>query len=318
MNIRHANLPHDYPGIADVLQAEMGDWAATADELAYDDAVRDPALHWARFVAENDTPEATSFAGIATVEHDRMAHRDGKFAIDIRVRPELQGRGIGAALYQALLEHLGPLAPHELQTDVWETHPRAVRFVTERGFVESWRRIDSFLDVTGFDFAPYASLDERIRARGVTVTTFAALADDPTRIKKLYDLDGAIWRDIPYGQAVTRPTLTQFEKEFVQAPHFLLDACFIAVHDGAFVGYSALLQGDGYLMIDITGVLQAYRNIGLATLLKLESIRYAQAHGNLQLRTVNDSVNAPILALNAKLGFQCEGATIRFVKGIRG
>jgi len=61
-------------------------------------------------------------------------------------------------------------------------------------------------------------------------------------------------------------------------------------------------------------VLPAYRSKGVATLLKLYGIRYAQAHGNREIWTVNDSANTAMLALNAKLGFQRGGATIPFTK----
>lgn len=56
---------------------------------------------------------------------------------------------------------------------------------------------------------------------------------------------------------------------------------------------------------------------GVATLLKLHTIRYAQAHGNRDIWTVNDSVNTAMLALNTKLGFQHVGATLRFLKKLQ-
>jgi len=63
-------------------------------------------------------------------------------------------------------------------------------------------------------------------------------------------------------------------------------------------------------------VLRPYRGKGVATLLKLRGIRYAQQHGKSKLWVVNDSVNAAMLGLNQKLGFVREGANIRYVKAI--
>lgn len=48
-------------------------------------------------------------------------------------------------------------------------------------------------------------------------------------------------------------------------------------------------------MTDMTGVLPTYRGKGVATLLKLSGIRYAQAHGNYELRVTNDSVNTAMV-----------------------
>ena len=64
----------------------------------------------------------------------------------------------------------------------------------------------------------------------------------------------------------------------------------------------------------MTGVIGKYRGKGIATFLKLNTIRYAHDHGKLEIRTVNDAVNAAVLALNAKLGFKQFSTAIRYVK----
>jgi hypothetical protein len=92
------------------------------------------------------------------------------------------------------------------------------------------------------------------------------------------------------------------------------DACFIAVKESDFIGYSNLSEVDEGFNTEMTGVLSTYRGRGVATLLKLYSIRYAQAHGNRPLLTQNDSVNQAMLGLNRKLGFVLSGADLRFVK----
>lgn len=313
MEIRPANLPNDYPGIANVLTAEVPEWPTSADDLAYEDAVRDPKFHWAVFVAEDTSSNETNIVGMASVGHDVYAHREGKFKMNIRVHPDWQGRGVGSLLYQALLEHLEPLAPCELYTEVWAAHQRAVRFVTERGFVEVWQRFDGRLDVSTFDFTPYDGLEEQVTALGIEIKSYAELEYDPDRLARLYELDRALWRDVPYGETPTDRSLERFEKEEIRAAKFIPEACFIAVHGSTFVGYSNLTQSGVYYDVEMTGVLLAYRGKGVATLLKLYGIRYAQAHGNRDIWTVNDSVNTAMLALNAKLGFQRQGATIRFV-----
>ncbi|MDQ2714764.1 MAG: GNAT family N-acetyltransferase [Chloroflexota bacterium] len=314
LTIRRAVFPADYAGIAGVLTAECPEWPTTAEDLAHQDQVRDARFYRAVFVAEEVTPGAEQLIGVATAGHDTQAHREGKFKLDIRVRPDMWGRGVGARLYYALMAHLAPLAPRELYTEVWAAHPRAVRFVTERGFVGVWERVDARLDVSCFDFTPYASLEERVHALGIDIRTYTELEYDPDRLKKLYTLDRSLWRDVPFGEPLTPLSLEQFEKEEVQAAKFIAEACFIAVHDGAFIGYSNLTRSGAYYDTEMTGVLPAYQGKGVASLLKLCGIRYAQAHGNCEIWTVNDSVNTAVFALNAKLGFQRQGATIRFVK----
>ncbi len=314
--IRRAVFPQDYPGIAHVLTVESPEWPTTAEALEHDDAVRDPKFHRAVFVALDPNVTQALVVAVAFVGHDPLAHREGKFTMNIRVHPDWQGHGAGSRLYETLLAHLEPLKPQALYTDVWETHPRAVRFVRDRGFSESWRRIDSHLDVSTFDFTLYAELEETIGALGLELKSYAALENDPDRLEKLYELNEKLWQDVPYGEAVTEKSLEHFAKEEVEDPDFIPEACSIAVKESEFVGCSYLKRGDGYYMTEMTGVLRPYRGKGVATVLKLRGIEYAQAHGNLELRTTNDSVNMAMLSLNAKLGFTRQGATVRFVKPI--
>ncbi|HEU5101988.1 MAG TPA: GNAT family N-acetyltransferase [Roseiflexaceae bacterium] len=314
MAIRLANLPQDYAPIAEVLAAESPGWAATAAELAYEDAARDPRYHHAAFVAEASGHGQAPIVGVAFTDLDTLALGQGRYELNLRVHPDWQGHGVGKALYQAAIDHLAALAPREITAMVWEAHPRAARFLADRGFVETWRRIDSRLDVANFDWAPYAGLDDHIRSLGVRLTTYAELEGDPERLRKLYSLDCALWQDIPYGQAIVPRTLEQFAAAEVNHPDYMPDACFIAIKDGQFIGYSNLLEADDGYNTDMTGVLPAYRGQGLATLLKLRGIRYAQERGNRPLYTVNDSVNTAMLSLNHKLGFQPIGANLRFVK----
>jgi GNAT superfamily N-acetyltransferase len=315
--IRPANLPADYGMIAAVLAAESPGWAATAEELAYDDAERDPRYHHTTIVAEEVSGAAPLMVGVAFTGHDTLAHREGKFFINLRVHPDWQGLGIGKALYQAVLDHLAAYAPQELHAFVWHAHPRTPCFLLERGFVEAWRRVDLTLDVTDFAFTPYAGLEEKIRAQGIEIKTYADLAGDPDRVVKLYELDWALWQDIPYGEAVTKRSLEQFAASTTNHPDFLADACFVAMKGSDFAGYLNLLEADDGFSTDMTGVLPAYRGRGVATLLKLYSIRYAQAHGNRPLYTQNDPVNQAMLGLNNKLGFVFSGANIRFVKKLK-
>jgi GNAT superfamily N-acetyltransferase len=316
LSVRAAQTPDDYPAIAELLENESPGWGASAEELAYEEAHRSPEEYHAILVAEVTDLASPLMVGVAFIGEDPLAQRAGKYTINLRVRTDWQGRGVGKALYQAVLEHLAPFAPEELWAFVWQAHPRTGRFLTERGFVEAWQRVDWVLEVANFDFAPYAGLEERLREQGITITTYAQLAADPDRLQKLYELDWALWQSIPYGQSVTRRSLQQFAAAEVDHPKFIADACFVATKDGQFLGYSNLSPLDDGFNTEMTGVLPAHRGQGIATLLKLRGIRYTQAHGNGRLSTQNDSVNSAMIALNQKLGFVQEGANVRFVKQI--
>jgi RimJ/RimL family protein N-acetyltransferase len=168
--------------------------------------------------------------------------------------------------------------------------------------------------VTSFDFTPYEGLEERLRRQGIQVKTYAELEGDPRRMEKLWALDLELWQDVPYGEPVTRPSLERFEVELILHPDFIPEACFVVVAGEEYAGYSLLLRGEDYYDTDMTGVRREFRGRGVATLLKLLGVRYALDHGGHEIRTVNDTVNGAILSLNDKLGFQRQGANIRYIK----
>ena len=62
-----------------------------------------------------------------------------------------------------------------------------------------------------------------------------------------------------------------------------------------------------------TGVERDYRGRGLAQALKLLAVRFAQHYGAAYIRTNNDSQNAPMLAVNRKLGYRPEPGKYRLV-----
>jgi len=312
--IRPAQAATDYPGIAPVLTAEAPGSPTLPEDLVAEDNTRDPNHYHARLVAIDTAQSNQPIVGTGTLDHDAIAHHPDKYLLDIRVPIDLQGQGIGSTLYDALIQHIQPLHPHQLQTSVWETLTASIQFVQKRGFQETWRRIDSELNVATFDASPYTSLPERLQAQGIQIRTYAQLAFTSGAFKKWGELENALWADVPYGEAVSPTTLPQFAKETLESPYFLPDATFIAIHQDDFIGYANLTDHAPVFINEMTGVLPAYRRKGLATLLKLHTIRYAQQNNNRNISTTNDSANNAMLALNTKLGFVRQGASIRFVK----
>jgi mycothiol synthase len=312
--IRPALPATDNPGIAAVLTAESPDWPTTPEALLVEDRTRDPSLHHIRFVALDTTQPHQPIIGVGTLEHDPIAPHPHKYLLDIRVPPNLQGRGIGSKLYDTIIQHTLPLHPHQLQSSVWATLTNAIQFVQHRGFRETWRRIDSDLNPSTFDATPYTGLAEHLLAQGIEIKTFSELSYQTGAFEKWCQLENALWADVPYGEPVPPKTLTQFAKETIHSPYFLPDACFIAIHQNNFIGYTNLTGHARVFVNEMTGVLPPYRGRRIATLLKLHTIQYAQRHNNLTISTTNDSVNNAMLALNTKLGFTRQGATIRFTK----
>jgi RimJ/RimL family protein N-acetyltransferase len=97
---------------------------------------------------------------------------------------------------------------------------------------------------------------------------------------------------------------------------FAADGSFVAFADGVAAAVSLVIadipSGRAHSMF--TGTLRAYRGRGLALAAKLASIRWAAANGIAMMATANDETNAPMLAINRRLGYRPAGRRVEWLK----
>lgn len=268
----------------------------------------------ARLVAE----QGGELLGFAAYSQSPGQYHPRKFGLQLMVAPEFQGRGIGKALFDALLAKLDGLNPLALRSLLSEADDRALRFAAERGFVEDRRYWASSLDVASFDFAPYAGLEDRLAGQGIHLLSAADLtARDPDGWRaRLHALFSQVRLDVPRSDPPTPITLAQFSQWVLDDPGFIPEAYVLAEAGGQLIGSSDLCRSEASadLMTGLTGVLPAWRGRGVALALKLRAVRYASAQGVAQILTDNESGNAPMLAVNDRLGFVRRPALISVVR----
>lgn len=196
-----------------------------------------------------------------------------------------------------------------------------VRFLVENGFQEEMRSPASSLFVADFE----ESVGERARTRlaqsNVRLITLAELRDEePDWKRKLRDLRWEIVRDVPSTEPFAKPTLAEFEAMVLNDPALDEEAFFIAqAEDGALIGMSNLWRNDPEgerLDTGLTGVLRTHRRRGIATALKVHTIKYAQASGAETIETSNEE-ESPMYALNLKLGFKPKPAWVDYTREMR-
>jgi mycothiol synthase len=312
---RAAVLPDDYPGIVTIINTLKPDRPRTVKLLQQQHQKREAHHHLQMFVTETleDNVEPKMVA-TSVVFHMPLAFQQDRLELKIRVLPEYRNRGIGAELLQTNLQHLESLGARELIGKTTDQEPDTMRFLEKHGFTEVRRRIEWRLQPSSIDLSNLKVLEARAQQLGVQFFTYAQLEHDPLRAHKLYDLEVALNSDVPYSQVITMPSFEQYVIQEIEDPDFLADATFLAVHDNQFIGLSSLIRSGEYLVIGMTGVLREFRGQGLATLLKMQGIRYALEHGDQEIRTFNDHINTAMLEINAKLGFSRGPVGLRFCK----
>jgi mycothiol synthase len=222
---------------------------------------------------------------------------------------------LGKRLYDHITRELCPHAPCRLETGVCEDLPSAMRFVQERGFVETMREHESQLDLTTFEPAHFAPDLDRLAAQGIALRLLTGLADQSDRDARLQALE---IQHAEAGSSDMKPpeALAEWQARFWNNPRLLPGGFCVAIDQGTFVGQSnALTSGvPGELEYGFTGVLPAYRNRGIARAMKVRVLSWAKSHGYTLARSWTSSENAVMILVNLALGFVPQPAVVWFEK----
>lgn len=209
--------------------------------------------------------------------------------------------GIGGELWEHVLAHVEELGATTLFASFPESDA-GVAFATARGFHEERAEAESVLDPRTVTERPSPHLDLR------------PLTDVDPRLA--YEVDIAATRDMPSTEPIDEIPYEEWVGHVLESPFFTPAGSYVALVDGAGAAVSLLLAdeetGRGTNMF--TGTLRAYRGRGLALAVKLASIEWASAHGITQIVTRNDETNAPMLAVNRRLGYRPCGRRVDYLK----
>lgn len=237
--------------------------------------------------------------------------------IRLWVARDQQRQGIGGALYEKALEFARARGLNRVTTYVrlFEPDEPAVRFLEKRGFAEVDRDVPILLDLTTFDPARFTSPTPA----GARLISYAEAGDTEANRRKLYALGCAIDRDVPTNDV--HPESQPFE-EFVKdfdRPAWDSNALILAENEaGDWIGLTQIgfQEGTNIGWTFLTGVLPDYRGRGIALALKLRAIDAAIRRGCPLLLTENHEDNAPMRAINRKLGFTPDAPGVSYSKAI--
>ena len=223
--------------------------------------------------------------------------------LSVRVRPSHQNRGIGSELYDLGFEHVRSVGARQV-TSLFEESDAAVEFARRRGWREARAETLALLDPRTVTETPDPTVDVQ-----------PAHELDP---RELHRIDEEATRDMPAFEVVEEIPYEDWCNFIWDSPLFTRDGSFGAVVDGRVASISFLFAdvaiGRGMNMF--TGTSREHRGRGLALAVKLATTNWAAANGVTQIVTMNDETNAPMLAVNRRLGYVPCGRRVEYVKDL--
>jgi GNAT superfamily N-acetyltransferase len=281
----------DAPRAAALYNAAFDDRVITAAGLRHrqTSAVPEDGLMYWR-VEDAGELVGWCFAGRDVFAPDRVSGFVG-----ILVHPERRGRGAGSALWDVASAHLEEIGARRIVANTLSDE-ESVSFARARGFTLEATDTTSAVD-------PRAVGDPPAPGAGLAIAPMAHFAEDPTSI---FEADRISALDEPGASDYSGMTYPDWRRLIWDMPDCDHDVSVVVLADGVVVGASFLYTDyvTGRARNAGTGVVPDFRGRGLGLLMKRHALALAAARGITRVITQNDDTNAPMLAINAKLGYE--------------
>lgn len=217
------------------------------------------------------------------------------------VVPSMRGQGLGTALYDEASRYLMDVGAKVLES--WTYTEAGAGLLEARGFRATGKEQVSVLEPALADLTMLQGLEAEKAAEGFRRVPLGDVLD---RVEALHRVYAAASADVPEYFREDDIRLEEWRRETLEHPQLSLGGSFVILAGEQPVAL-AFLEVDEPARIaanEMTGTLHEFRRRGLARLAKLATIRWAVEHDIAAMQTGNAHENAPMLALNASLGYR--------------
>ncbi|MGE5335608.1 MAG: N-acetyltransferase family protein [Nitrososphaerota archaeon] len=312
MHIRPLDPTRDFTALAVLLAAR--DSEPPTPELLQEWEGNAPAgLIRQRLVAFEDAGEASLIGHSDAASWPwELPHQ---FWISTVVAPGFRRQGLGTHLAEAALTFAREQGATRLDAEVRDNAADGLRFAERYGFRKKRHIFESRLYLAGFDEQRFVGTIAGAESAGIRFFTLADVGNTTATQRRLYELNARLARDIPGHEEAFMP-FEQFQKTVCSASWYRPDGEIIAAAGDTWVGMAAVgyFEATNSMYNMFTGVDPAWRGKGIALALKLLAIACARRYGADYISTNNDAENAPMLAVNRKLGYQPEPGFYRMTR----
>lgn len=277
------------------------------EELAHDEAVLKPHQRSRYWIGWREGGPI----GLAELGPVPGSYHPRHWSLHVAVPAGLRGQGIGSGLYDVARAHVGPEPPLTLSSQCKENDDPSYAFLAKRGYRETKRDFQSALELDRINMEALEEFEQRPLPPELQIRTLAEV-DSPSFRAAFHHLFEDVRKDIPRLFPPTPMEPEEFEAQMVDLPFLIREGCLIAFQGDAPIGFTTEFRGvqEGRLDQGLTAVRKDFRGKGVASALKARAMRWAMSQGFKFVRTDNDSRNAPMIAINDRLGFTRLPATI--------
>lgn len=292
----------DDPWVVDLYNREEGESLPLSIQT-YREAIemelgRVPGERW---IAELDGARV----GYAKAEHAWWTGRPDVFLAEIRVEAEHRSRGTGTALLEGVTTQMERRGATRLLGWIRAESEALERFARRAGFRPTGQVMDDYrLDVDAAHPEAYGAAVDRLAREGIRVSSLAALqSQDDTWLHAVQRLEWGIGHDTIDEHTLDRE-FGAWRESALRGAGRSAETYWVALEGNRPVGLTFLrMLTPGGAENDFTGVLPSARGRGIAALLKVTAIEWARENGLRAFYTSHEVGNAPMIAVNRKLGY---------------
>ena len=262
-----------------------------------------PRAHLGEWVAE----EGGRIVGFASASLSWETSEPGVGEFRLSVVPSARRRGIGSALYERVSAHLRAV---DARTAGSWAQPEGVPFLERRGHEHRRSSRQSALDLRTADLSHLRTLEEQKASEGFRVVAFREVVGRP---RDLYELDVVTVRDEPSDYPIDAIDYDEWLRTLFEHPSIDRDGSRVVAAGDRLVAWALIgTDGEGRAVNSFTGTHPDFRGRGLARLGKLAVAAWARDQGVRVIFTGNDESNAPMLAINERMGY-CPVAQVHYL-----
>jgi len=231
-----------------------------------------------------------------------IAHKQYKSGMiwgQLLVEPDHRHQGIGLALWQETRRRAVEMGFSRVWGECREDDSASIQFATRRGSSNVAHIFESVLEINQVEATAEPSVD------GIQLTELQSVPDIEDTRRAIYDLFVAADADEPMTHLTGIVPWEDFNKRF-DSPIFQKGYLCLAVAESQFVGLAWVIRFSESYYNEFTGVHPDFRGRGIARAMKQRCIEWLRERGVASVRTNNDSRNAPMIAVNERLGYRSE------------